>query len=336
MKLNPYELQVIKPQQGIPWNIQQVNAPSFWPNSRGGGAVVAVVDTGIDSNHPELKGRILLTKNFTEEGLSGDSFDREGHGTHVAGTIAGANCGIGPELRIMALKVFGDSKVDENIIDAFNFIYHWNETCAPADNVVAVNCSFGAGYYDPRMAFAIRRLVNSGVAVVCAAGNSGDGNPDTSEVFSFPAYIHEVVTTGAVTKDGSIAIYSNSFDGVDLAAPGTDVYSCWPGGGYAILSGTSMATPHITGAIALIYDAWRRREGSYPTEEQAVGVLMKHVKASSLRKELVGAGILDLSWASKKWPLWRVQMGAYYNKSGAEATSKLVQQAGFQTYLTKY
>ena len=334
--LHPFTAQDTRPIAGIPWNITQVNAPSFWPHARGGGAVVAVIDTGLDVTHKEFAGRIVAPRNFTSAAKQADVTDTEGHGTHVAGIIAGATCGVAPEARIMPLKVFGDSKVDQNIIDAFNYIFHYNETCPEKDRVVAVNCSFGAGFYDAIMAWSIRRLVNSGVAVVVAAGNQGDGDPSSQEIFSFPAYIWEVVTTAATNRDEGVAGYSNSFDGIDLAAPGTDIYSAWPGGGYKLLSGTSMAAPHVSGALALIYAQWRLREGRWPDEEQAFAVLLKHTSRLSLDPALVGRGMLDLSFVHARWPLHRVQVGTYWNKSGAESTAASLRKAGFKTYLVKY
>lgn len=334
--LHPFIVQNTEPLADIPWNITQVKAPSFWPHSRGGGAVVAVIDTGLDIMHKEFAGRIIAPRNFTSVGNLSDVSDSTGHGTHVAGIIAGATCGVAPEARIMPLKVFGDDKVDQNIVDALNHIFHYNETCPEQDRVVVVNCSFGAGFYDAIMAWSIRRLVDSGVAVVVAAGNQGDGDPTSHEIFSFPAYIWEVVTTAATNRDGAVAGYSNSFDGIDLAAPGTDIYSAWPGGGYKLLSGTSMAAPHVSGALALIYAQWRLREGSWPDENQAFAVLLKHTRKLPLDSALVGQGILDLSFVNTRWPLYRVQVGAFWNKSGAETTAASLKAAGFSTYLVKY
>lgn len=334
--LHPFIINEATPLTKLPWNLEFVSAPSFWPHSRGGGAVVAVIDTGLDIDHPEFSGRILNPRNFSTVGNTADVSDDNGHGTHVAGTIAGASCGVAPEARIMPLKVFGDAKVDQNIVDAFNHIYYYNKNCAEKDRVIAVNCSFGAGYYDAIMAWSIRRLVDSGVAVVVAAGNQGDGNPETHEVFSFPAYIWEVITTAAVARDGSVAGYSNSFDGIDLAAPGSEIYSAWPGGGYKLLSGTSMAAPHVTAALALIYDQWRQREGCWPTEAEAAAVLLKHTRKVSIDPFLIGQGILELGFVNTRWPLYRVQLGAYWNKRGAEISSGLLQGAGFKTYITRY
>lgn len=336
-KIPKFEVnQTIEP-AGLPWNIEMCNAPNMWRITKGGGAVVAVIDTGCDVNHQEFENRIVCPRNFTTIGAYNDVVDTNGHGTHVAGIIAGKTVGIAPAARIMPLKVFGDNKVNDNIYEAMLFILKYNAImAAPRDRVACVNCSFGGGFYDPMMAYAIRKLVNNGVMVVVAAGNQGDGKADTEEIFSYPAYIHECVTIGALNQDCTQAKYSNSFDGIDLAAPGTYIYSAWPGSAYQTLSGTSMAAPHVSGAAALLYDAWRMRELDYPTEEQAYKLLMKHFRPLEISHKLVGEGLLDLTWLMGRWPLWRVQTGAFYNFAGAVQLEAEINKAGFKTYIPKY
>lgn len=340
MKIPDYIIHDVGLMAEQPWSLEQVAAPSFWAGGgKGEGAVIAIIDTGLDVNHPEFAGRVFKPHNFTTIDTELVA-DQSGHGTHVAGTIAGNTCGIAPGARIMPLKVFPDNKEDRNvgmyIQNAYLHILDYNKTAPAEDKVVAVNCSFGSEGYDPYMAYLIRRLVETGVTVVVAAGNAGDGDAETYEVWSYPAYIWECLTVGATNQDGTVAVYSNSFDGIDIGAPGTAIYSAWPGGGYKVISGTSMATPHVTGAMALIYAAWRKREGNWPTEEQAVGVLLKHIRKVSLDYRLVGAGVLDLTWELKRWPLYRVQLGAFYNKANCDAKAADLKAAGLDTYKVKY
>lgn len=329
--LFPYEIQEVTPQSGIPWNVQQVNAPSFWQRTKGDGAVVAIIDTGLDVNHSEFAGRVISYQNFTSDA----SLDSDGHGTHVAGIIAGKTVGVAPECRLMALKALGNGMGAFSIEDAFKYILDYNEKVPEQDRVVAVNCSWG-GPYNPIHHYLIRRLIHSGVAVIVAAGNAGDGKPETEEIFSWPGFLYEVITTGATNKDGQPAGYSSSYDGIDIGAPGTEIYSAWPGGGYKLLSGTSMATPHVTAAYALIAAAFKQREGRYPTVDEGEDILFKHIRQIGADPRFIGKGLLDLTFDLKRWPLYRVQTGAYYYKQGAEITSQKLKDAGFNTYIVKY
>jgi len=347
IKIPDYTIQETVIPLSVPWNLSLVNAPSFWEHSKGGGRVVAVIDTGCQVDHPELAGKIINPRNLVDG--SSNVADTVGHGTHVSGIIAGTTVGVAPEARIMPLKVANaDGSLNGTAIEeAFITVINWNKSCAIADKVVAINCSFGAGSYDSLMAFYIRELVAGGVIVCVAAGNSGDGDPTTSEIFSYPAYISEVVTTASINQDGSIAIYSNSFDGVDVAAPGTNIYSSWPGSTYKTISGTSMATPHITGSCALLADMFYKREGRFPTESEidgscpnflsAEGILFKHIrKVPDGSSYLFGRGILDLTYQANRWPLYRVQTGAFYNQAGQVETEAKLKTANFSTYKVKY
>lgn len=284
-KLHPYQVAGETTQSGIPWNIQQCNAPAFWPYAKGISPVGAIIDTGIDTAHPEFKGRIFMPKSF--DGPMGDT---EGHGTHVAGTAMGATQGMFPWARVMPLKVgFGTGQTNIQIWDAFLAIMDHNLTCKDEDKVVAVNCSFD-GPADPTMNYYIRELTASGVTIVVAAGNRGDGDPSTEECFSYPGFLWEVITTGALNQDSTGARFSSSYDGIDIAAPGSAIPSAWPGGGYMLLSGTSMASPHVFGAVLLIKAAFRNKYGRWPTTEETEGIIWKCVKPLNIHEKLVGRG----------------------------------------------
>lgn len=334
MPLFPYHVQNIESIPEMPPNLKQINAPSFWPHSQGDGAVVAVIDTGLDTKHPEFAGRIYNPRNFTTDGGPQDVTDRDGHGTHVAGIIAGVKTGVAPGCRIMPLKVFGPGNGFQ-FQDAFRFIVDHNKNAQPDDKVIAVNCSWG-GPYDAIVHYFIRQLTENGVAVIASAGNAGDGDPTTSEIFNWPGYLWEPVTTGAVDAQGRPAGFSSSYDGIDIAAPGVEVFSAWPGGGYKLLSGTSMSAPHVTGAYALIAAAFRKREGRWPAGEEAEQILFKHVKKLDAPEELVGRGLLDLTYDTRRWPLYRVQVGAYFYEAGADKQLQQVKSAGLPAYKVKY
>lgn len=304
------------------WNLQHINAPSFWAKTQGDGTVVAVIDTGLDVSHPDFTGRIIGARNFTREGDGpGDVFDADGHGTHVAGIIAGEKTGVAPQARIMPLKVFGQADGFQ-FQEAFRYVLEWNKTAKPQDRVRVVNCSWG-GPYDALVNYFIRQLTDQGVVVVVAAGNAGDGKPDTDEIFSWPGFLWEPITVGATDRFGQPAGYSSSYDGIDIGAPGTGIYSTWPGGGYKILSGTSMAAPHVAGGLALLFAWTLRREGWVPALgidglEYLERTLFNHVKITKADDRFVGRGILDLTFALDRWPLFHVQVGAFYYPDKAD------------------
>lgn len=329
-QLFPYEVHDIVPQAEIPWNVSLVNAPLFWQKTRGAGAIIATVDTGIDTKHPEFAGRIVQAKTFVQEKTS----IQTDHGTHVAGIIAGRTCGLAPEAKIISCNVFGQGDGFQ-FQEAFRWLTNWNEEQGEENRIAAVNCSWG-GPYDAMIHYFIRKLNSQGTVVVCAAGNAGDDDPVTEEIFHWPGFLWEPVTVGAVNEDATAAKYSSSYDGIDIGAPGTEIYSAWPGGGYKLLSGTSMAAPHVTGALALIYASWRQRENRWPTTDEAEKVLFKHVRKVGIHPNFIGEGLLDLTFDARRWPLYRVQTGAFYNETGADRVLEKIKNVGFSVYKTKY
>lgn len=289
--LHPYKTAQVKADSDIPWNIVTTNAPAFWPFARGVSPVSAGVDTGIDTSHSEFAGRIFMPRSLTGSPMT----DTDGHGTHTAGTVIGATKGMIPWGRFMPLKVeFGTSKTGLQIIDALISILDHNKKAKDEDKVVVVNCSFSGGV-DPIMHNLIRSLVESDVSVVCSAGNYGDGNPETHECLSaYPAYHWEVITAAAANQDGSPARFSSSYDGIDLAAPGVNIISAKPGGGFQAMSGTSMSAPHVTGAIALLKAAFRMKHKRWPTTEETEAMLWKCITPLPFDKRLIGRGLLKL------------------------------------------
>lgn len=290
--LHPYEVADVLKLNMLPRNIQQINAPAFWKHVGNVRPIGAIIDTGIDTTHPEFKERIFASASF--DGTNNVQ-DTDGHGTHVAGIAAGESCGVFPKARLVPLKVkFGQGSNLLNFYDAFLYILDHNKKCKDEDKIVAVNCSFD-GPADMMMNYYIRALVESDVSVVSAAGNRGDGDPTTEECFSYPGFIWESITTGALNIDGTIARYSSSYDGIDIAAPGTEIYSTWPGGGYKLLSGTSMAAPHVFGAILLIKAAFRNKYGRWPTTNETENMLFGQVRKVPIDIRLVGHGVLYLN-----------------------------------------
>lgn len=241
--------------------------------NKGAGVTVAVVDTGIDLSHPDLAANIVANKSCVTGRKNGN--DDNGHGSHVAGTIAALDNAIGvvgmaPQAKLAAVKVLNSqgSGSWSSVICGID----WAVANRAAYGIKVINMSLGGGGSSDNdcgntngdaLHRAICRARDAGITVVVAAGNE---NANTA-VSTPAAYDDAVITVSALAdSDGSagglgaatsygpddtFATFSNYGDEVDLGAPGVSIRSTWKGGGYNTISGTSMATPHVAGAAAL-------------------------------------------------------------------------------------
>jgi len=255
----------IKSTEQVPWGVKSVYNDSLLSKSSGGLNVnVAVLDTGVFKTHPDLKDRIKVCKDFsgTVNVVDGKCDDKNGHGTHVAGIIAadGGSDGLGiygmaPEVNVFVYKVCSN-----------------NGTCWADDIAVAlrmavdeganiVNMSLGSDNPSQLITDAIDYAVSKNVLVVAASGNDG---PYVGSI-DYPGANANVVAVGAVDKDIQISDWSSRGSNstskqyvveekdIEFAAPGVNIESTWKDGGYAILSGTSMASPHVAGLVAKLW-----------------------------------------------------------------------------------
>ncbi|MBC7336503.1 MAG: S8 family peptidase, partial [Clostridia bacterium] len=205
---------------------------------------VAVLDTGIDLDHPDLQANIKGGINTIHPRKSPD--DDNGHGTHVAGIIAAADNTVGvigtaPKAWLYAVKVLDrrGSGYISDIIEGLDWCIR--------NGMQIVNMSFGTATDVPSLHEALVAAYNSGLVLVAAAGNGG---PQDDTVL-YPARYEEVIAVSAVDGTDSIASWSSRGPEVELAAPGVDIYSTFRSGTYRVLSGTSMASPHVAGTAAL-------------------------------------------------------------------------------------
>jgi serine protease len=233
------------------WDLGAMRTPEAWRRSTGAGVTVAVVDTGVDSAHPDLAGQVLPGADLIT-GAEGPVTDPNGHGTHVAGIIAAAAgngegiAGVAPGARILPIRVLG-ANGSGYLSDAANGIVYAAEHGADV-----INLSISSTTSIDAMTNAIAYARSRGVVVVAAAGNMrGSGSPA-----SYPAADPGVLAVAATDSADRIAPYSNAGDYVDVAAPGSAVLSTFPGG-YRTLSGTSMAAPHVAALAALVRAADR-------------------------------------------------------------------------------
>jgi len=244
-------------------------------------SIVAVVDTGV-SQHSELRGRLLNGKSFVN--YTPRTFDDNGHGTHVAGTIAGGNVGIAPRANILPVKVLdGDGNGTlENLIAGLEWINQYNAT--NNSKVSAVNMSLSVDSdlsEEEKTSFhmAVKTLVDNNVAVIVSAGNTGE------DEIRYPAAFDEVICVGAVDITQKRAMFSTMGDHVDVCQVGVDVVSAWYKGGYAVMSGTSMSTPIVSGVGALLASKYKAAFNEYISEDY----LWKSIKLNTKDLGIKGA-----------------------------------------------
>ena len=213
----------------------------------GAGVTAYVIDTGVRSDHEQFGGRVgtgFVSVNQGSDDGNG-SEDCNGHGTHVSGTIAGADYGVAPEAEIVPVRVLdcAGSGYTSDVIAGLN----WVAANHPADGLAVANMSLGGGY-SAAVNAAVQAVIDDGVTVVVAAGNS-----DTDACGASPASTADAITVGATDNADQRAWFSNYGTCVDLFAPGVDIFSSDAASPTATAthSGTSMASPHVAGAVVL-------------------------------------------------------------------------------------
>ncbi|MFF9569687.1 S8 family serine peptidase [Streptomyces sp. NPDC014685] len=310
-------------------SVPQIGTPAAWKAGyTGKGVKIAVLDTGVDATHPDLKGQILATKNFTS---SPDAKDRVGHGTHVSSIAAGTGAksggkfkGVAPDAKLLEGKVLDDDGFgdDSGILAGIEW--------AVAQGADIVNLSLGGSdtpEIDPLEAAVNKLSADKGVLFAIAAGNEG---PDAGTVGS-PGSADAALTVGAVDDKDALAEFSSrgprlgdSAIKPDVTAPGVDITAAAAPGsaidqevgqnppGYLTISGTSMATPHVAGAAALLkqqHPEWKYAElkgaltastkpGAYTPFEQGTG----RIAVDRAIAQTVVAEPASLSFGLQQWP----------------------------------
>ncbi len=286
-------------------NTKNIGANQLWKKGfTGKNAVIAILDTGCDTNHSDLRENIIGGYNFTSEHGGDVSIveDLNGHGTHVAGII-GANknnrgiIGIAPEAKLLILKILnkeGTGNV-KGLIDGINYAVDWVGPNREKVNIISL--SLGMKNKSEELHKAIKEAIIHDISVVVAAGNEGDGDLDSLE-YSYPAGYDEVISVGAITRDIKVTYFSNTNEYVDLYAPGEKIKSTFIKDDFVELSGTSMAAPHVAGALALLRNKYNSITNLYPTEIELFNFLMNHVQKIRVNSTHI-ISILDLDQTGK-------------------------------------
>jgi flagellar hook assembly protein FlgD len=224
------------------WHLNKIQSPKAWDTTRGATNIsVAVIDGGVQTNHPDLTGKIINPYNAV---TGGTTFISDDHATHVAGIIAATMnqvgvAGIAPNVKIMPINVFSGEAASTS--DVVKGIYY-----AANNQADVINMSLGSGYYSYAEEAAVNYAKSKGSIIIAAAGND-----DTDEPM-YPAALPSVIGVSATDNNDLITWFSNYGSYIDFSAPGESIYSTITGSSYQSMSGTSMASPVVSGVAALI------------------------------------------------------------------------------------
>lgn len=256
--IRPVDAVVKRKSAGATWGLEALGVPALWDAGLSGkGVLIGHLDTGVDGSHPALAGAIKAFAEFDELGqevVGAPARDSGEHGTHTAGTIAGRQVGatrfgVAPEAQLLSAMVIEGGNTVARILAGMNWVV--------GQGARVLSMSLGLRGYTPAFLTITRALRARGVLPVIAVGNEGPGTSRS------PGNYVEALSVGACDEGLAVADFSGSqsFPRTpqplvpDLVAPGDGVLSCIPGGRYAEMSGTSMATPHMAGFAALLFNA---------------------------------------------------------------------------------
>ena len=238
--------------QNMGWQITAFDLPKIWKITKGVGVTVAVIDSGVDLEHPDLKTSLIKGKNFVEDGMP--PFDSGEHGTHVSGILAANDndygvVGVAPDCKIMPLKVlnsFGTGKI-EWVAEAIRY--------AVDNGADIISMSLGCRSPVDSVLESIKYANAHNVVCFVAAGNAG-----STKQLLYPAAYTECISIGAVDENCMRASFSCTGPNLDFVAPGVKIFSTVPTSSYAYLSGTSMACPFAVGVATLVLSEKRQQD----------------------------------------------------------------------------
>lgn len=282
----PDDISRVVVQEGAPWGASRVSQRKVYslesyvyPESAGAGVTVYVLDTGVESEHEELRGRVDKGINIVEENTHAE--DDNGHGTHCAGVIAGKTFGVAKKAKIVPVKILAASGVgttERTILGLIYAIKHHHSRVRDEDSPKSViNMSLG-GLRSGIINEVAERAVRSGITLVAAGGNNGADACDYS-----PASVSAAITVGAIDSEDNIAPFSNTGRCISVYAPGVEVPSAYLHNTSKRLSGTSMAAPHVSGIAALYLGERHYRPEELKILIESDAATVGHIRIASTR-----------------------------------------------------
>ncbi len=305
-KLFPYKIEETLSMQEAGdrpgWNVTAFGLPASWEHTQGEGIKIAVLDTGCDLDHPDLKGNLLTGINIVNK--KKDPWDDNRHGTHCTGTICAEKNGLGiigiaPKAKVMPVKVL-DKRGNGNLLDVAAGI-KW----AIQHKADIIAMSLGSPNKAQQLRKAIQLAAKHNIPIFVAAGNAGN----TKHIF-YPARYPETIAIGSIDENFQRSGFSNTGQNLDFMAPGGKILSTVPDNWYATLSGTSMACPFAVGVAALVI-SYARNHANAPainSVQDLRNIFKKHTTPTTNenyagKKFFQGFGIIDprtfIEWLNK-------------------------------------
>lgn len=273
--------------KGTPWSLQRLLTDQMWADTRGKGVKVAVIDTGVSKNHPQLRGALAGGKDFIGKGDGTN--DDVGHGTKVAGIIAARKnpstgfVGIAPEATIIPIRQNGNEQQGKvgTMVKAINY--------ALQQGADIINISQGTTQKLPPNSIleqAVQKARAADVLIVASAGNDGASGEQKD---TYPAAFDGVLGVAASDRSNERAGFSQAGRHVDIAAPGVDMVSTVPGGGHCVDQGTSFAAPYVAGAAALL----KAKHPKWSSDQITWHLQATAIRVEPDRTDNIGWGVVD-------------------------------------------
>jgi len=277
--------------QIIGWEINLFNIKNQWQYSKGENTKIAVIDTGCDLDHPDLKNNIIQGINILDP--KKDPYDDNGHGTHVSGSISAEDNGLGmvgvaPKSKILPIKALDADGNGNNKYIAKGILFAADQKCD------FITMSLGSQVNSPDIYKAIKYATEKGCIIFCAAGNYGENSP-----IMYPAKYSETIAIGSIDRNLNRSNFTCKGDELDFLSPGQDILSCVPDNNYAIMSGTSMANPFAVGCASLLlsYAKLQNKQHLLKSSQDYIEIFKSGSKSLEQqqfkgKKEYEGYGIL--------------------------------------------